>query len=116
DRGDLLDRLDPRRVETIRARFGIGYEAVRHELEVGLAPEKRLAAAGQHYVCAGRIDRLARSTDARDGKLALVEWIILVAGRVLDRETRHAGCDRAGDVGRHALRRIREAALEIGIH
>src|SRR4051794_21595962 len=63
-RGDVLARLEAWRVEAVGAGVCICGEPVDDELEVGHAPEIRLAAADQQRAAVA--DRLARRPDALD--------------------------------------------------
>ena len=54
--------------------------------------------------------------DARDRMIEIVERFRLVAGRILDREAGDAGLDAKPHAFGDALRLVRVAALEIGVH
>src|SRR3954466_1383721 len=100
--GDVLARLQARRVEAVGAGVGIRGEPVNDELEVGHAPEIRLAAADQQRAAVA--DRLAGRPDALDRERAIVDRLVLVTGGILDREARDAGAHAAPDIFRDLIR------------
>ncbi len=51
--------------------FGIGLQPLDHQIEVLLAPQERLAAAGEQHAAVVGVDRLARRPDALDRELVL---------------------------------------------
>ena len=61
------------------------------------------------------IDGSARGGDSFNGELELEERLCLIAGRVFDRETRHAGRRRDLHVARDVGGLLGEAVLEIGV-
>ena len=113
-RRDVLARLQARRVETVGSGIGVSGKPVDDELEVGHAPQIRLAPADQQRAAVA--DRLARGLDALDRERVLVERLVLVAGGILDREAGDAGAHTALDIVRDLVRLDGKAALEIRIH
>jgi hypothetical protein len=84
---------DGRRVETVRASFGIGDQPRNRRLEIGLTDQEALAASHQHDIFACSIDSGACGADPLDGECHLVEWRGCAARRVLDRQSGDAGRD-----------------------
>ncbi len=54
---DLVLCLDARRIKAIRARFRVSGQPVDHQLQIGPAPQERLAAPGQKHAACVHIDR-----------------------------------------------------------
>ena len=81
-----------------------------------MTDEVALGARRQEDTRTRRVDARARRADALDGKRDFVERPRLVAGRVLDRQSRHAGLDAKPNVLGNAVGLVRVARLEIGVH
>ena len=81
-----------------------------------MADEEALGAGGQEHVGAAGIDRRPRCRDTLDREGLIVERLVLVAARILDRQPGDAGRDAALHVGRDAFRLMGVARLEIGVH
>ncbi len=113
---NLFRRRDAGRIEAIGAGFGVSREPVDHELQILLAAQERLAAAGEHDAAIVGIDRLARRLDAIDGERAIEQRFCVVAGKILDRQTRNAGLHGARDIGADLVRFVRKAVFEVGIN
>src|SRR5262249_40095591 len=112
----LLARPDAGRVEAVRARVRVGDEAGDRVVEIGTALQEAFSPAGEPHVGAGAVDRRARRAHTRDRVVELIERLLVVAGRILDREPGNA----RGDAQPHALRNtlglVRKAVLEIRVH
>src|SRR5690606_23089946 len=64
DRANLLARLDARRIEAIRAGFGISLEAFKHIVKIGYANKEVFRSPDQYGVAAQTIDHFTRHANA----------------------------------------------------
>lgn len=90
---DVLACAQARGVQAIRARIGTGLEPGDDFLDVGATDQEALGPPDQHHVCAGAVDGAAGGSDSLDRSLQREQRARHVAGRVLDRQPRHASLD-----------------------
>ena len=112
---DLLARLDAGRIEAIGAGIGKGLQPADGLVHIGPAADEALGAGGEHDVAAGLVDRRARGLHAGEREVEIVERLVRIAGRVLDRQAGDAGLDAARHVLGNAFRIVGVAALEVGV-
>ena len=112
---DLLAGLDAGRIEAIGAGRRIGFQAADRIVEIVDAADEIFRPRGEHDIAAGAVDRGARRFHARDRGVEIVERLLAVIRRILDREAGDAGGDATRDVLGEAFEVIGKAVLEIGI-
>ncbi len=117
DRLDVVALARAGGVEHVGAGLGVGRQpADRVPERVRVADEEAFGAGGQEHVGAACIDRGPRCRDALDREGLIVERLVLVAARILDRQPGDAGRDAALHVGRDPFRLMGVARLEVGVH
>src|SRR6185437_1183290 len=82
---DVFARLNARRIKTIRSGVGKGFEPADRLVDVGPVLDEAFGAGGEHHLAAGLVDRRARSLDAGESQIEIVQRIGIIAGKVLDR-------------------------------
>ncbi|QUW20249.1 hypothetical protein [Agrococcus sp. Marseille-Q4369] len=115
DRRDLVARGDAWRIEAVGACAGVRDEPTDRVVEIGMPDDVPLGSRGQQRPGPAALDRRSSRGDALDGECVLVERVLGIAGRVLDRQARDAGRGGQLHVRGDDLGIVGEAALEVGV-
>ena len=119
DRGDdgcdLFARADTWCVQAIRPRVRVGLEPCNRFVEVRPAYEKALGASNQQRVTARLVNRGPCRPHSFNRNADVEQWMRGVAGRILDRQTRHARFGRESNAFGNTGCVVRKATLEIRI-
>src|SRR6185436_2565375 len=108
--------VDTRRVEAVRAGFGVRLQPADRLLEVWPAHDESLGAAGEEHARAALVDRQPGRSNPLGGEVEGVERLAGIACRVLDRQPGDAGRRGELHVYPDAVRVARETVLEVRIH
>ena len=74
-----------------------------------------LRARGEHDVATRFVDCVARGSYPLERQIEVIKRIAFVTGEVFNRQSGNAGIDAQPDIGRHLVRIVGIAALEVGV-
>ena len=116
ERADLVRLVRPGRVEHVRTGVRVGPQPAQRFLErIGMSDEIALGAGRQQHARARRVEGCARGLHALDGQGHVEQRLRAVTGRVLDRQTSHAGAGAQGDAFGNRVGCDAVARREVGV-